>query len=552
MNDTQKALRRIRDLVPAGAAVIGDDSVAVTGVKYDSRDVEQGALFVAMQGERANGHAFIRQALQRGAVAVMHNRDAPEVIDLRPEFPRVVWIGVDDSRTALASVAARFFGYPADELTLVGITGTNGKTTTSYILKAMLEAWKQKAGLIGTIKYKVGDRSYDAPHTTPEAADFHGLLRMMADAGCGYVVAEVSSHALAQHRVHGTPFRAAVFTNLTRDHLDFHETMERYFAAKKLLFTELLVAGGVAAINIDDEYGRKLADELRGRVSEGRNITIITFGMQSVDADVKPQQVASDFNRTHGIIRATTDAGTRTFEFTSPLVGTTNVMNMLAAASVAIGLGIPDKAISAGISSLEAVQGRFERITAGQRYLAVIDYAHTEDALERLLLNARTLLDQSVHKGAKRSRKRSDELFLPQGNGEGRVITVFGCGGNRDRGKRSHMGEVASRLSYFVILTNDNPRFEDAKEIIHEIERGIRGDNYIVIHDRRAAIAMAVELASPGDIIVVAGKGHEEYQEILGVKHHFSDREVLEGAIRYSMARHARRGGRSRTAVRRC
>ncbi|KAF0181938.1 MAG: UDP-N-acetylmuramoyl-L-alanyl-D-glutamate--2 6-diaminopimelate ligase [Nitrospirae bacterium] len=544
----------VRDLIRPGDMFAGNLNAQLTGIQHDSRRVEAGNLFVAVRGGKSDGHSFIGQAIGKGAVAIIYEQGRTELDAFLRDYPAIAWIGVNDSREALAGCAARFYGYPSSEIGVIGITGTNGKTTTSYILKSILEALQHKVGLIGTINYMVGDRVYAASHTTPEAADFQKLLRTMADAGCGYAVSEVSSHALAQRRVDGTQFRAAVFTNLTRDHLDFHGTMENYFHAKQRLFAELLIPGGIAAVNVDDAYGRTLVDQLRSEQDHGKDIRILTYAMHNEEADVYANRVDPGFEHTSCTFRIKTSGGERFLDLESPMIGTTNVLNILAAVTVAVGLGVPDSALKEGIKSTAVVRGRFERVAVGQRYLAIIDYAHTEDALERLLQNARALLELSgAGRRPARGKKRDDYLFLPQVNGQGRIITVFGCGGNRDQGKRPRMGEIASRLSYFVILTSDNPRFEDPKAIVREIEAGIRKDNYIVIHDRRAAIAMAVELASPGDIIVIAGKGHEDYQEIKGTRHLFSDREVLEEAIRRSMERHARgarrtkRSGMSRT-----
>ncbi len=542
---------RARDVVRVGDRTSGSIDEYLSGVQYDSRKVEPGNLFVAIRGGQTDGHSFIRQALGKGAVAIVYEDGWSELEALVQECPAIGWIGVPNSREALAYCAAVFYGNPAGDISAIGITGTNGKTTTSYILKSILEAWQHKVGLIGTINYMVGDRGYAARHTTPEAADFQKLLRTMADAGCAYVVSEVSSHALAQRRVDGTQFRAAVFTNLTRDHLDFHLTMDDYFQAKTRLFLELLAPGGIAAVNIDDAYGMKLVQLIQAENARGKAIRILTYAIRNEEADVYANRFEPGFEHTSCTIRIKTAEGERTLDLESPLIGTTNVANVISAVAVGVGLGVPDAVLQAGIKSTEAVRGRFERITAGQRYLALVDYAHTEDALERLLQNAQALLDLSaVGRRPVKGKKRDDQLFLELANGHGRIITVFGCGGNRDRGKRPGMGEIASRLSYFAILTSDNPRFEDPKAIIREIESGIQKDNYIVIHDRRAAIAMAVELASPGDIIVVAGKGHEDYQEIKGERHHFSDREVLEEAIRRSLERHARRGHRSKRSSR--
>lgn len=532
--------RTVRDILQQGWEVSGDSGLAITGVQYDSRRVEAGHLFVAVRGGQSDGHGFIGQAINNGAAAVVYDTAWTDAAAAKASYPDVVWIGVPDSRAALAYCSIQYYENPSSALEVIGITGTNGKTTTSYILKAILEAWRCKVGLIGTISYMIADKTFEAPRTTPEAPDFQRLLRTMADQACSHVISEISSHALVQQRVAGTAVRAAIFTNLTRDHLDFHKTMEEYYDAKSRLFFEMIADGGVAVINADDCYGERLAAQMRSdeRV-RARGITVLTFSLKSVDADLIAEQIAPGFGSTRFRIRTPNSA----IEVDSPLLGTTNVMNILAAAGVAVGLGIPAQVIQAGIKNTPQVRGRFELVSAGQPYLAVVDYAHTEDALERLLQNARTLLELSAgSRPQRRTRPRGEQLFLAENEGHGRVITVFGCGGNRDRGKRPKMGEIATRLSYFTILTSDNPRFEDPKVIIHDIEAGIKGDNYIVIHDRRAAIAMAVELASAGDIIVIAGKGHEDYQEIKGTRSHFSDREVLEEALVRSLERHHRRG----------
>lgn len=539
MTGTELHHRTVGDILQPDWQVTGNPDTVLTGVQYDSRRVAPGNLFVAVRGGQADGHAFIPQALGNGASAIVYEQRWTGIAAARAAAPGVVWIGVHDCRAALAACSVGYYGDPSSTLGIIGITGTNGKTTTSYIMKAILEAWRCKVGMIGTISYMIGDRTFDAPHTTPEAPDFQRLLRSMADEACSYVVTEVSSHALAQQRVAGTTVKAAVFTNLTRDHLDFHRTMDEYFAAKSRLFYELLAERGIAVINADDAYGQRLAAQLRADDRmRAKDITVLTFSMQSADADVVAEQIAPGFTSTKFVIRTRTGS----FALESPLLGTTNILNILAAVAVAVGLDIPVPVIQAGVKATPQVRGRFEQVSAGQPYLALVDYAHTEDALERLLQNARTLLDLSAaSRPQRKTRRRGEQLFLDECAGQGRVITVFGCGGNRDRGKRPKMGEIAARLSYFTILTTDNPRHEDPKIIIHDIEAGIRGDNYIVIHDRRAAIAMAVELASAGDVIVIAGKGHEDYQEISGVRTHFSDREALEEAIARSLERTHRR-----------
>ncbi len=531
---------KISDVINHTFEITGDSEKYISGVVYDSRMVKGGELFVALKGEKFDGRNFIEDAITRGAVAVMCECDEKA---LERKYPEVAWIRVADARDALARVADSFYGSPSGELVVVGITGTNGKTTTSYLLKSILERWGKEVGLIGTISYLIKDLIYEAPHTTPEAPDFQSLLREMRESACEYVVTEVSSHALAQKRVDYTRFRVAVFMNLTRDHLDYHATMEEYFKAKERLFTELLAEDGTAVINIDDAYGIQLADILRSRRP---GIKVVTCGLDNKEADVTAYEMKASFE---GTSFKTLLEG-RVTEIISLLVGQTNAYNILAALCAALSLNIPIKIIQEGIAMAALVKGRFEKVDLGQDFLAVVDYAHTEDALERLLLTARQLLKayrfcEKMEKSMKQRRRRFgiSETREPGPQENGKIITVLGCGGNRDKGKRSKMGEIASRLSDFVIVTSDNPRNEDPKAIIKDIERGIKGDNYIVIPDRNVAISMAVELASSGDIVLVAGKGHEEYQEIQGIRHNFSDKNALEDAIRRTINRPAFGGG---------
>ena len=479
-------------------SVSGDPAVEISGISYDSRKVEKGNLFAAIKGESCDGRDFIGDAIARGASAVIYEGTGTAAFALGPvESHRAVClIRVDDSREAVARAANNFFGRPSESLTVIGVTGTNGKTTTTYLLKSVIEAWGRKTGLIGTIRYMVGDNIYDAPRTTPEAPEFQSMLRTMISSGCTHVAAEVSSHALAQKRVEGTTFSAAVFTNLTRDHLDFHGTMENYFRAKERLFSQLLSSDGFAVINTDDPYGRRLASGI------GRKIRVLTYGLEP-GAEMRASAIdnSSDGLRfkivTHG----------KTRDIASPLVGLPNLYNILAAVGVAACLGIPWKTISEGIRNSMAARGRFEKVDAGQGFLAVVDYAHTEDALERLIYTARGLTG-------------------------GKIITVFGCGGDRDKGKRPAMGSIATRLSDFVIITSDNPRSEKPEGIIQEIQTGATRKNYLIEPDREAAIKRAVLIARDNDVVLVAGKGHEEYQEIKGKRYKFDDREVLERAIR--------------------
>ncbi len=506
------------DVLKYDCSLTGDDRKDINGITYDSRKIEQGFIFVAIRGETADGHDFIEAAVAKGAAAVVCEKGHPKLAGLIGQYPAVSWIQVDDCRDALAAFSSAFYRNPSGEMGIIGITGTNGKTTTSYLIKSILEKWSKGVGLIGTIKYMIRDTSFDAPHTTPEASDFQSLLRKMADEHCDYVVTEVSSHAVAQRRTGYTQFKVAVFTNLTRDHLDFHGTMEDYFKAKAGLFLESLSEDGTAVINLDDPYGRKLSSLLRERRPSVRQLT---FSLGDPGADVTAADIRSTFRGTAFDIRIKDRvAGIEVF---SPMVGQTSIYNILSAVCAVMPFNVPDEVVREGVAALELVKGRFERVDLGQPFLAVVDYAHTDDALERLLSTARQLLDN---------------------NRKGKIITVFGCGGNRDRGKRPKMGGVASAGSDFVIVTSDNPRHEDPAAIIRDIEAGMDRDNYIVIQDRRTAIRMAVLLASPGDIVVVAGKGHEDYQEVAGVRQPFSDRNVLEAAIVESTVVNAR--GRSK------
>jgi UDP-N-acetylmuramoyl-L-alanyl-D-glutamate--2,6-diaminopimelate ligase len=390
---------------------------------------------------------------------------------------------------------------PSSSLAVAGITGTNGKTTTSYLVKSVLQAWGKKVGLIGTIQYMIGEEIFAAAHTTPESLEFQHLLSRMRAGGCSHVVTEVSSHALAQKRVDCTTFRTAVFTNLTRDHLDFHKTMEEYYRAKGRLFTELLAAGGQPIVNQDDPYGRRLSDDLR---QDGRDVR--TYGLEA-GADLLARDISTSFAGLE--FRIVAEGGQ--YDVASPLVGLPNVYNILSAAGASRALGVPWENIIEGIRTSGDVKGRFEKVEAGQGFLAVVDFAHTEDALERLIYTAKGLT-------------------------KGRVITVFGCGGNRDRGKRSRMGAIATKLSDLVVITSDNPRSEEPIEIIKEIEDGAVRRNYITEPDREEAIRRAVLIAGENDIVLVAGKGHEQYQEIDGRRLAFNDREVLEKSIRQLIA----------------
>lgn len=518
----------VRELISGyDCKLFGASYRQVKGITYDSRAVKEGYLFVAIRGEHSDGHNYIEKAIAKGASAIVYEPGHTQGSVLTLQYPLIALIEVTDSRDALAALSHTFYGNPSEELCVIGITGTNGKTTTAYLIKSVLEKWARGVGLIGTISYMIKEECFEALHTTPEASDFQGLLRDMADKGCDYAVAEVSSHALAQKRTDYTQFQVAVFTNLTGDHLDFHGDMEGYFRSKLRLFTELLIDGGTAVINIDDPYGKRLSELLREkRPSVGQ----ITFALEEQNADVIASGIEFGFTGTLFIIEAkNTLSG---MKLMSPLVGRTSIYNILSAVCATQSLGVPAEVIAQGIAALDAVRGRFERVDLDQSFLAIVDYAHTHDALSMLLKTARQLLDAYFLSGKVKNMTQA------------KIITVFGCGGNRDKGKRPKMGRVASEMSDFVIVTSDNPRGEDPAAIIKDIEAGIEKDNYIVIPDRRIAIRMAALLASPKDIVIIAGKGHEGYQDIEGIRHSFSDRSVLEDAIRETFVISLR--GRSR------
>ena len=447
---------------------------SITGIAYDSRSVQPGQVFVALKGVRADGATFARQAVERGAIAVIAEQPLPDL--------GAPVLQVTDARLALAELSADFHGHPSERMRVVGITGTNGKTTTAHLVASIFEAAHMKCGVIGTVAHRVGDEVRESSHTTPEAPDVQQLLHEMVDRGCAACAMEVSSHALALRRVDGTTFSAGVFTNLTRDHLDFHNDMEEYFQAKRRLF-EMLPAGAPALINVDDPRGTAVVEA---------SARPVTFAINRA-ADITPGPLSFSIDGLEFDIR--TPRGT--LRVRSKLVGRPNVYNILAAASTAVALDLPFDAIEKGLQALDAVPGRFEVVSSARDGITVVvDYAHTDDALRNLLETARPLA-------------------------RARVITLFGCGGERDRTKRPLMGAVASRLSDVLVVTSDNPRHEDPRRIIEEIQRGItpdtrkEGAELFAIADRRAAIAKAIEVARPGDMVLLAGKGHEKYQ-VLG------------------------------------
>ena len=480
-----------------GAEVLAQSGdPAVSSVEYDSRRVKSGCVFVAMRGESSDGNQFIDQAIQAGAVAV--------VTDSAEEKSRlgVAWAVVPHGRRALARISANFYRKPAERIAVTGITGTNGKSTTAFLVEAILTAAGRKSALIGTIEYHVAGKILPAPHTTPEALDLNRILNEALGNGATDAVMEVSSHALAQERVFGVPFDVAVFTNLTRDHLDYHKTMEEYFAAKRVLFEGCGTdAPRVVVTNVDDESGAKLAEFSRKRSS-----VVLKYGWDRGDLHAEKVEITTRGTRFDLI---TPEGRIAVF---SALIGRVNVYNILAAAGAAYSRGCPAHAIAAGIDKLACVPGRFERVDCGQPFTVVVDYAHTDDALRNLTTLARELVS-----GAK-----------------GKVLTVFGCGGDRDRKKRPLMGEAAGRGSDFVVLTSDNPRSEDPLAIINDAVVGLQktGLKYSVEADRRKAIALAIGEARPGDIVLLAGKGHEKVQVTREGSAPFDDLEVAREGLR--------------------
>jgi UDP-N-acetylmuramoyl-L-alanyl-D-glutamate--2,6-diaminopimelate ligase len=473
----------------ASPAVGGLD---IRQVACDSRKVQPGALFFALQGVQADGNAFIRDALARGAVAIASEQTPSET---GPSS--AAWIRVPDARKALAVAGMNFFGHPGKALQLVAVTGTNGKTTTTSLVAAIVKASGAKAGLFGTIAYHTPLRDYPAPNTTPESIDLQGFLAEIRDAGGRYAILEASSHALAMNRLWGCHFAAAVFTNLTREHLDYHKTFEDYFAAKRRLF-EGTGAGApdVAVVNQDDEYGKRLA---------GMANKTLTYGLES-GADLTTKK----FQLTFSGLSFTAQTPNGKVRVSSRLVGRINVYNILAAIGAAQAVGLSNEAIAAGIRNLESVSGRFQRIDLGQPFFVIVDFAHNDDALESLIRTAREL------------------------NPKGRIIILFGCGGGKDRTKRPVMGEAAGRLSDLTILSNDNPRTEDPLKIISDIIVGLQKANgkYLIEPDREKAIGLAMDEARPGDIVLLAGKGHENYQILADRTLEFDDREAARRILR--------------------
>ncbi len=492
----------LRDLLHG---VTGDPiaGVPVAGIACHSKQVRQGDVFVAIEGAASDGHVFIEEAIARGAVAVVAQRSLSWA---RPSGTRGItarpypYVTVRDSRKALVVMATRFYGHPSRKLRLIGVTGTNGKTTTTYLIKSILETSGAPAGLLGTIVYQIGGRALPSTNTTPGPLELQRYFAQMVGEGLKWCAMEVSSHALAQGRIEGLEFEGAIFTNLGSDHLDYHKTRDVYAQAKRRLF-DYLRPEGCAVINTDDDYGRVLAETLPG-------FSVVSVGMER-PAKVMAKQVACTWEGTHFIL----ESPWGTIPIDTPLLGRHNVWNMAQASAVLMALGIAPLTVRQGLAAIESVPGRLERVANDAGIQVVIDYAHTADALRLVLLSLRELT-------------------------RGRLIVVFGCGGDRDQTKRPVMGKIAGLLADTVILTSDNPRTEDPMDIIQQIKSGFTESfrAFDVVPDREQAIVSALSIAHREDTVLIAGKGHEAYQIFNHISVPFSDREVVE---RWANSRHS-------------
>ncbi len=476
-------------------AIDGPVDRAVDGIAYDSRRVQRNSLFVALRGEKADGHAFVEQAIEKGAGVIVAEREV--------QHARATLVQVENARTALADLSAAFFERPVRRLKMAGVTGTNGKTTTTFLIKHICENAGLRCGLIGTVRYEIAERVLPAVRTTPESLDVQELLAMMVNAGCKAAAMEVSSHALAQERTRGLEFDVAVFTNLTQDHLDFHGTMENYFESKLKLFTGLTSQTykkkSVAIVNIDDRYGEKIVDRLAKD-----NFPVITYGM-GARADFRGSNYRAEFSGTSYQL----DARGKSYLVRVPLIGRFNVANSLAALVAANSLGVNLREAVLSLARSPQVPGRLEAVPAKRQFQVFVDYAHTPDALLNVLKTARELSPR-------------------------KLIVVFGCGGDRDKQKRPLMARVADENADFSIITSDNPRKEDPDAIIVDAEKGMRSERYEKVTDRAQAIARAIALAQPRDIVIIAGKGHETYQEFADHTIPFDDIQIAKRALENS------------------
>jgi UDP-N-acetylmuramoyl-L-alanyl-D-glutamate--2,6-diaminopimelate ligase len=471
--------------------VIGTLDREVESIAYDSRRVQSNTLFIAIRGEKSDGHQFVDQAIEQGASVIVAEREITS--------PRATCLVVDDSRSALADLSAAFYGMPARKLKMAAVTGTNGKTTTTFLIKHICEKARMRCGLLGTVQYEIGDRILPAIRTTPEALDIQELLAQIVNAGGRAAAMEVSSHALARERTRGIEWDVAVFTNLTQDHLDFHGTMENYFEAKAKLFLQLASQskkkGASAVINIDDRYGKKLLDRITGKTP------VITYGL-GLHADFRASNYRTEFAGTSYQL----DARGRSYLVRVPLIGRFNVANSMAALAAATSLGVNLRDGILSLSRAPQVPGRLELVPAKRQFQIFVDYAHTDDALRNVLKTLRELKPR-------------------------KLIVVFGCGGDRDRKKRALMGRVADELADHAIITSDNPRKENPDAIIYEVEKGFRSTHYEKIVDRTEAIRHAAAMAEARDLVLIAGKGHEKYQEFADHTIPFDDIQVARRAL---------------------
>lgn len=485
-------LKELVQSIPA-SRIEGSLDRAVTGITYDSRRVTPGMVFVAIPGQNTDGHEYIDTAIERGASAIICERNG--IVS-----NRATRIKVDDVREALAQAATSYYANPSSKLKVIGVTGTNGKTTVTFMIKAILEAAGIKTGLMGTVRYEIADRVIPAQRTTPESLEVQQMMSQMLRAGCQACVMEVSSHALEQKRVLGVDFDVAIFTNLTRDHLDYHGTMDNYFASKKKLFTSLADGAkkGVKVINIDDGYGVRLANDTA-------NVEIdLTYGVDQ-SAKLRATQIELDKDGSRFVVETPSER----FAVCLPLIGRHNIYNALAAVGACLALKVDVLKIQQALNAMPPVPGRLEMVNMGQSFGVYVDYAHTDDALANVLRTVREI-------------------------SKGKVLLAFGCGGNRDAGKRARMGKVAAELADFTIITSDNPRKEAPEKIAAQIEEGYlshRSIGYSVELERSRAIGLILAKAGPGDIVVIAGKGHETYQEFEDTVVPFDDRVYAQESL---------------------
>ncbi|MGA7721551.1 MAG: UDP-N-acetylmuramoyl-L-alanyl-D-glutamate--2,6-diaminopimelate ligase [Ignavibacteriaceae bacterium] len=461
----------------------------VSGIFYDSRKVLKSSVFIAVKGYKTDGHKFILDAINKGVIAVIleDNHSIPEEIFTHEKVARIL---VKDSRVAMAEISDSFFKHPSSNLKLIGITGTNGKTTISYFIKSILENSNEKTGLLGTIVNYIGDKEFKASLTTPESSDLNELLLGMVNEGCGYAIMEVSSHSLVLNRVYGLNFSAGIFTNITSDHLDFHQNFNNYFQAKKILF-DSLSSSSFAIYNADDKSGLDLVKDCRAKLFSYGMLSGCDFLIKDIKFDLQGTSFKLVYNGNE-------------FGLFTTLIGEFNAYNAAASFAAAVIHGVSEELAVEGIKKCKQVPGRMEVLGKGNKK-AVIDYSHTADSLEKALLTIKKLV----------------KVNQP-------VYTVFGCGGNRDKSKRPVMGKIACELSNHVIITSDNPRFENPFQIINEIKNGIEKNNFDVIENREEAIRFAIANSEDDAVILIAGKGHESYQEINGTRNHFSDKEIAE------------------------